>query len=103
MPQSTPHSDTELPIVQLPVVPGEAPARRAILDLDSNELIQWLATVNQPTFRAGQIRRWLVQRRIQSFEQMTDLPAALRTLLTAEFRFSPFEIVRHQIARDETE
>ena len=98
VPQSTSHSDTELPVVQL-----QSPARRAILDLDSDELVAWLATVNQPKFRAGQIRRWLVQRRIQSFEQMTDLPAELRTLLTAEFRFSPFEIVRHQIARDETE
>lgn len=98
VPQSTSHSDTELPVVQL-----QSPARRAILDLDSDELVAWLATVKQPKFRAGQIRRWLVQRRIQSFEQMTDLPAELRTLLTAEFRFSPFEIVRHQIARDETE
>lgn len=98
VPQSTPHAYTELPVIQL-----QAPTRRAIMDLDSDELIKWLAAVNQPRFRAGQIRRWLVQRRIQSFEQMTDVPAALRTQLAAEFRFSPFEIVRHQIARDETE
>jgi len=98
VPQSISQAESEFPVVQLQV-----PTRRAIMDLDSDGLIAWLATVHQPKFRAGQIRRWLVQRRIQSFEQMTDLPAELRTQLTAEFRFSPFEIVRHQISRDETE
>jgi 23S rRNA (adenine2503-C2)-methyltransferase len=98
VPQSTSQSNFELPVIEL-----QDRTRQAILDLGSDELIQWLAKVNQPKFRAGQIRRWLLQRRIQSFEQMTDLPAELRTQLTAEFRFSPFEIVRHQIAKDETE
>jgi len=88
---------------ELPVIEVHTPARRAILELNRDELTTWLATVGQPKFRAGQIRRWLVQRRIQSFEEMTDLPTELRSQLTAEFNFSPFEIVRHQIARDETE
>ena len=98
VPQSTSQPQSELPMIEL-----QAPPRRAIMDLNSDELTAWLATVGQPKFRAGQIRRWLVQRRIQSFEQMTDLPAELRTQLTVEFRFSPFEVVRHQISKDETE
>ena len=96
--QSISHPETALPVIDL-----TNPARRAILELNLEELIAWLATVGQPKFRAGQIRRWLVQRRILSFEQMTDLPAKLREQLTAEFRYSSFEIVRHQISRDETE
>jgi 23S rRNA (adenine2503-C2)-methyltransferase len=98
VPTSNSQAETKLPIVELP-----APERRAIRDLDHDELVAWLATRRQPKFRAGQIRRWLVQRRIQAFEQMTDLPVELRSQLTAEFRFSPFDVVRHQIARDETE
>jgi 23S rRNA (adenine2503-C2)-methyltransferase len=96
--QSISHPETALPVIDL-----TNPARRAILELNLEELTAWLATVGQPKFRAGQIRRWLVQRRIQSFEQMTDLPAKLREQLTREFRFSAFEITRHQISRDETE
>jgi 23S rRNA (adenine2503-C2)-methyltransferase len=37
----------------------------------------------QPAYRAGQIFRWLYQRFALSFEEMTDLPQALREVLTA--------------------
>lgn len=87
-----------LPIVEMPLE-----TRRPILDLSSDELTSWLKSIGQPGYRAGQIRRWLVQRRITSFEQMTDLPVGLREQLTRSFRFSPFEVVGHQIARDLTE
>lgn len=87
----------------LPVIEHQAPPRPAIMDLDLDQLTTWLASVGQPRFRAGQIRRWLVQRRIESFAQMTDLPIELRTHLATEFRFSPFEVVKHQISQDETE
>ncbi len=83
----------------------ESPARlpRAILDLSPEELIEWLKSVGQPSFRAKQIRLWLVERRVTSFEQMSDIPASLRKQLAAQFRFSPFEVIDHQIARDHTE
>ncbi|MEJ7594291.1 MAG: hypothetical protein WKF77_22370, partial [Planctomycetaceae bacterium] len=97
MPQSTSQTQSGLPVIEL-----QAPPRRAIMDLNSDELTAWLASVGQPRFRTGQIRRWLLQRRVQSFEQMTDLPAELRTQMMTEFRFSPFEVVRHQISNDET-
>lgn len=87
-----------LPIVEMPLE-----TRRPILDLSADELTSWLKSIGQPGYRAGQIRRWLVQRRITSFEQMTDLPVGLREQLTRSFRFSPFEVVGHQIARDLTE
>ena len=77
--------------------------RRPIMDLSPEDLVIWLKSVGQPGYRAGQIRRWLVQRRITSFEQMTDLPVGLRENLTQSFRFSPFEVVGHQVARDLTE
>jgi 23S rRNA (adenine2503-C2)-methyltransferase len=78
-------------------------SRRAILDLNRDELTDWLNSVNQPAFRAKQIHRWLVQRRISSFDQMTDLPASLRQRLLEEFSFSSFEVAGHQISRDSTE
>ncbi len=87
----------------LTIIESPLNVRRAILDLQMDELTDWLKSVGQPSFRAKQIRRWLVERRVTSFEQMTDLPLALRKLLDEGFRFSPFEVVGHQISQDSTE
>ena len=91
-------TESGLPVIELSIRP-----LRPIMDLSAEELIAWLASVGQPRFRAGQIRHWLIEQRIQSFEQMSNLPAKLRTQLTVQFRFSPFDVVRHQIAQDATE
>lgn len=91
-------SDSPLRIVEsADVIP------RAILELSPDELTEWLHSVGQPTFRARQIRRWLVHRRVTSFAEMTDLPALLREQLANQFRFSPLEVIGHQIAKDRTE
>ncbi len=91
----------------LPVMTAEpAPATRmlpAILESSPDSLIDWLHSVGQPAFRAKQIRQWLIQRRVTSFDSMSDLPAALRILLQQNFRFCSFEILNHQIASDRTE
>lgn len=87
----------------LTIVESVTASRRAILDLSGEELIDWLKTVGQPSFRAKQLRHWLVQRRVSSFDQMTDLPASLRKQLTEAFSFSSFAVADHQIAKDQTE
>ncbi|MFO0975417.1 MAG: 23S rRNA (adenine(2503)-C(2))-methyltransferase RlmN [Planctomycetaceae bacterium] len=87
----------------LPLLSQSTSGLRAILELPDAELVQWLEGIGQPAFRAKQIRRWLIQRRITSFEQMSDLPGSLRQQLSASFRFSSFEVVGHQIAKDRTE
>lgn len=75
----------------------------AILSLTAQQLTDWLRGQGQPGWRSGQIRRWLLQRRISSFAEMTDLPAALRQTLEQSFRFCSLEPVGHQIATDRTE
>lgn len=84
------------------VDPVSAP-RRAILDLSGQELMDWLKSIGEPAYRGKQIGRWLVQRRISSFDEMTDLPASLRKQMADQFSFSSFAIVGHQVARDQTE
>ncbi|MDG1895500.1 MAG: 23S rRNA (adenine(2503)-C(2))-methyltransferase RlmN [Fuerstiella sp.] len=91
----------------LPILPAGVPnhpeALRALLDTSESELLAWLDTIGEKKFRAGQIRRWMIERRIQSFEQMTDLSTALRRQLAEQFSFSTLQTVRHQIASDRTE
>lgn len=77
--------------------------RRSLLSLSADELQAWLVSVGEPKFRLKQIQKWMIERRIQSFEEMSDLPLTLRNKLASEFRFSSFEPVGHQIAADQTE
>lgn len=92
-----------LPMMDGGSAPVSADTRRSLLELTPEELAGWLKTVGQPSFRAKQIRRWLFRGRIGSFAEMRDLPQRLREQLEAEFRFSSFERVGHQVALDRTE
>lgn len=54
-------------------------------DLTTAELSAWLAEAGEPSFRTGQILRWLFAREATAFEAMTDLPGPLREKLAAAF------------------
>jgi len=80
-----------------------AELRRPLLSVADSELLAWLSARGQKKFRLKQIRKWLIERRIDSFDQMSDLPRALREQLSSEFRFSALNQVGHQVASDRTE
>ena len=57
----------------------------------------------QRAYRAGQVRRWLFEKRASSWEQMTDLPRELREQLAAEFAIWSAEIAVRRKSEDGTE
>lgn len=59
---------------------------RGILAVPGEELLAWFASRGEPAYRVRQVRRWILQRRANSFEQMTDLPRGLRAELAEHFR-----------------
>jgi len=59
-----------------------------------DELEARFATLGQPAYRARQVMQWLYQKRVKSFAEMTDLPAALRDLLAETFDFDELKPVR---------
>jgi 23S rRNA (adenine2503-C2)-methyltransferase len=73
------------------------------LDPRSGGLAGWLAEQGQPAYRAGQIRRWLFEKRAADFETMTDLPAGLRRALAADLRIWTTQVVQHRQSGDGTE
>ncbi len=75
---------------------------RALLDLTPEEFHAWLHSQGQPPLRARQVRRWLFAGRAESFEQMTDLPLALRQALAAEFQLFGTRVARHLRSSDGT-
>ncbi len=74
-----------------------------IFALSLPKLEQWCLDNEIKKYRAGQIYRWLYPMRVQSWEEMSDLPLELREKLAASFSFFISEIESHQIAGDRTE
>jgi 23S rRNA (adenine2503-C2)-methyltransferase len=79
-----------------------ATVNRSIHSLLLDEITGYLATQNERPYRAKQIVDWLYEKRISSFEAMSDLPQALRNSLSAEFAFDNLETVRVLGSRDTT-
>lgn len=73
---------------------------RDIRTYSLEELQELVKELGQPAFRAKQIFEWLHVKNVCSFEDMTNIPAALRNKLAEEFAFSvPTEVVK-QVSKD---
>ncbi len=77
--------------------------RPHLLDLTAQELRHWLDERGYPAFRNGQIWAWVMQRRAESFDLMSDLPKKLREELDSSFRLWTASLAAHQQADDGTE
>ena len=67
-----------------------------------SELEEELHKLGEPSYRARQITDWLYKKRIDSIENMTDLPQSLRERLAEKFSFSKIDVVRVLGSRDTT-
>ena len=77
-------------------------AKRSIHALLLDEIESYVATVNEKPYRAKQVVDWLYEKRVQSFDEMSDLPQALRARLAHEFGFGHLDIVRVLGSKDIT-
>jgi 23S rRNA (adenine2503-C2)-methyltransferase len=77
------------PAVEVRAMDTEAAARTDLVGLEPDALDAALrahfAARGQPSYRAGQVRRWVLEREAFSFAEMTDLPAAEREALGQAF------------------
>ena len=83
----------------------ELPARGKFDDIKSlvlRELEDELRELGEANYRAGQIVDWLYQKRVDTFEQMTDLPQVLRARLSERFSLNKIDIVRVLGSQDTT-
>jgi 23S rRNA (adenine2503-C2)-methyltransferase len=74
-----------------------------LLEQTQNQLREWLAQNGVPAYRAGQVRKWLFQKRAVSFDAMTDLPATLRKQLAENFQIWTTRVAKHRTAADGSE
>jgi 23S rRNA (adenine2503-C2)-methyltransferase len=71
-------------------------ARPDIKALDRAGLERALADLGEPAWRASQLVRWLYGRQVSSFEEMTDLPQALRERLADLYELSSPAVVERR-------
>ena len=69
-----------------------------ILDFTKEEL----GKVVKPSFRAKQIFGWIYHRYVDSFDEMQNIPKALREELNEKYLLMPLKILRKEEARDGT-
>lgn len=74
----------------------------SIYSLQLGELSDWLKSINEPTFRAKQIFNWLYEKRVASFEDMTNLSKSLREALEEAFVITTLKTSVKQESADGT-
>ena len=76
--------------------------RLSIYNLSLEELEAWLAVKREARYRARQVFRWIYQRRVSRFQEMSDLSEGLRQTLNSEFCAEPLLCVRQTGSEDST-
>src|SRR5687768_12820518 len=88
--------------MEMPHRPLTADMRPDLRTLDRAGLEAFVRDLGEPAYRGRQIFRWIHARRAGSFDEMTDLPIALRQRLAGAARIGALEEVRRLTARDGT-
>jgi 23S rRNA (adenine2503-C2)-methyltransferase len=90
-----------MPAAALPLT-SVTNALPSVLAEPPDALKSWLSDRGEPAMRLKQIRRWVFAGRAESFDQMTDLPKGLRSVLPGEFSVFSTAVDTHQAAADGT-
>ncbi|WP_339288890.1 23S rRNA (adenine(2503)-C(2))-methyltransferase RlmN [Ureibacillus sp. FSL K6-0786] len=76
--------------------------KESIYSLTLDELKQWLNEKREKPFRATQIYEWLYNKRVKTFDEMTNLSKQLRDKLKENFAFTTLSTIVKQESKDGT-
>ncbi|TCT26822.1 23S rRNA m(2)A-2503 methyltransferase [Melghiribacillus thermohalophilus] len=76
--------------------------RDSIYSLTVEELKEWVKEQGEPGFRTSQIYEWLYQKRVDSFDDMTNLPKHFREKLKQSFSITTLQTIVQQTSQDGT-
>jgi 23S rRNA (adenine2503-C2)-methyltransferase len=79
------------------------PAKRPLTGETLETLTAALLEQGEKPFRAGQILDWVYKKRARSWDDMTNLPKALRAWLESEFTLMPASLVLNRHSADVTD
>ncbi|MEK5231071.1 23S rRNA (adenine(2503)-C(2))-methyltransferase RlmN [Lysinibacillus sp. FSL K6-0232] len=76
--------------------------QESIYSLQPYQLEEWLKENGEKPFRAAQIFDWLYNKRVKTFEEMSNLSKGLREKLTANFALTTLSTIIQQESKDGT-
>ena len=76
--------------------------RKNIKNFDLEDLKEELKSINEKSYRAEQIFKWIYQDKVASFEEMTNLSLDLRKKLDENYSLGNFTIVKKLESKDGT-
>jgi 23S rRNA (adenine2503-C2)-methyltransferase len=91
-----------LPVAPLPVGPSSG-VKRPVLAASVAEWRRWMIAHGHSAYHGRQVIDWIVRRRAESFEPMSDLPKSLRLELDTHWTVFSTRIAYHDIATDGTD
>lgn len=74
----------------------------SIYSLRLDEMKEWLTQNGEKAFRAGQIYEWLYEKRVKTFDEMSNLSKGLRDKLEQEFALTTLSTIIKQESKDGT-
>ncbi len=81
-------------------LPTEGTVLTDLRSFTHGQLVETLKELGQPTFRVKQIEEWIWEKGATSFDDMTNLPKALRAQLAERFTLGGVKQVARQISED---
>jgi 23S rRNA (adenine2503-C2)-methyltransferase len=78
------------------------PNRQCLLGCSTKELEQIALELGEPAYRGRQIARWIYRKQVRTLDAMSDLPAAFRAHLAANYRLGLPDVVHREVASDGT-
>ena len=81
---------------------GECGIVQSLIGMTTEELQSVAVEVGQPAYRGKQLATWIYGRCASDFEQMTDVPKAMKERLAENYVVTPFSVVHRDTAPDGT-
>lgn len=78
------------------------PSKKELLGMTLSELTAALTEGGFEGYRAKQVRHWALERMAESFDDMKNIPKALREWLAQNFTLTPLTVERQTTAKDGT-
>jgi 23S rRNA (adenine2503-C2)-methyltransferase len=78
------------------------PLKRFLLEATPEAFTTWMGEHGHPAYRVQQVFKWAIQHRAESFDQMSDLPRALRQRLQENWSVFSTRVVHRYTSPDGT-
>lgn len=74
--------------------------KRNIIGMLPSDLVPWFLERGEPSYRARQVLRWVYEKRVTSFQGMSDLPLKLREELANSFSLGISRCIETRVSSD---